>query len=62
MNRIAPALILSVGLLGFSTVGMAGEGCIYGSSFKATSTDTTTDETPATVIIVPAEETEQDPS
>jgi len=62
MNRIIPALLLSIGLIGFSSTGMAGEGCIYGSSFKATSTETDTDETPATVIIVPEEETEQDPS
>jgi|GEM_PF-5230222 len=62
MNRVIPALLMSIGLIGFSANSMAGDGCIYGGKFKATDAETTTDETPATVIIVPEEETDQDPS
>ncbi len=62
MNRILPAVLLAFGLIGFSANGVAGEGCIYGSKFKATDTDVTTDESPETVIIVPETETEQDPT
>lgn len=59
MNRTIPALVLALGLIGFSTTGIAGEGCIYGSKFKATDVETT-DDTPATVII--EEEVDQDPT
>lgn len=59
MNRTISALLLALGLIGFSSNGIAGEGCIYGSKFQ-TEIETTTDETPATVII--EEEGEQDPT
>lgn len=62
MNRTITALLLSLGLIGFSAGVSAGEGCIYGSQFKATDTEATTDESPETVIILPQEETEQDPT
>jgi len=60
MNRTIPAVLIALGLIGFSANSVAGEGCIYGSKFKATDTEATTDEAPETVIIVP--ETEQDPT